>query len=468
VIALHSVDPLAPPRLPELITAVLEADEQDENDWVEWKSTLDLTQPRGLVHVSRAILGFANRDPQNGQQPFGGTAYLLIGVTPGTLQGVEPVDFEKLQPKLARYLGTPGPSWRHHYVPPAEDPALRVLVIEVPAPKPGQYPYPWHTDYQPADRTETRAASGTLFVRRGSRTERANYGEVLMLAARAAQGAAPRRLTDLGLEVTVLNSAAPLRTASVPDAAIEEWLERRRQVLLAPTVPDARRALGFSRLLSDSDIRTYSREVDAYLEKCRPLVKGVIVAAMMRDGMNGFLVNVTNLSDDHLADVEVRVVLPPWCTVIEPGRLGRHVLPEPPPSPLTAVGGLFAAQDRVQRGALSHRRLTTADSTRPPQFHASSRLVDEGSRKVYRESLGMVRPRSHRHTCTVQLLLTSDVEDLNLTITVTSPSFPGVVDLVELAPVVRPSAALIDELLDPDPIKAMVERAPRFPTDHQH
>lgn len=65
------------------------------------------------------------------------------------------------------------------------------MVIEVPPPQSGEYPYPWRTDYQPADWRETGAASETLFIRRGSKTERANYEEVLTLAARAAQGPLP-------------------------------------------------------------------------------------------------------------------------------------------------------------------------------------------------------------------------------------------------------------------------------------
>lgn len=97
--------------------------------------------------------------------------------------------------------------------------------------------------------------------------------------------------------------------------------------MLAPTVQDARRRLGLNRLLSDTEIREYSREVDAYLDDCRPLVEGVLVAAMMRDGINKVLIDVENPSDDHLADVEVKVTLPPWCTVIDPSRLGRNVLP---------------------------------------------------------------------------------------------------------------------------------------------
>lgn len=462
MINLHSEIPLAAPRLADLVTAVLTADDQDEADWIEWKSTLDLTATAGHVHLSRAILGFANRDPQKCTQPCGGTAYVLAGVAPGKLQGIEPVDLEKLQPKLEKYLGSPGPFWRHFYVPPAENPDLRVLVIEVPPPRAGEYPYPWRTSYQPVTKSEKGADSGTLFTRRGSKTERANYEEVLMLVNRSAQAPAPRRLGDLSIEVGVLSLAGPLRTARVPDNEIEAWLERRRQILLAPVVEDAGRKLGLTRLLSDSDIREYSRNIDAYLEDCRARVEGVVIAEMMRDGINGIIIDVSNLSDDHLADVEVKVTLPDWCAVIDPSRTGRHVLPDPPPSPL-----LPSSFGRAQAATLSVRRQFNGDSIGPPKFAASPNLVRAGS-NIYRESLGMIRAKAHSHTCTLSLLISHEVDELNAGIEITSTSFPGVIELAAQEPITTPDAALLDELVDPDPTKAAERRQPRFPPSHQH
>lgn len=462
MINLHAETPLPATRLPELVAAVLNAENYDEADWLEWKSTLDLTARAGLIHLSRAILGFANRDPQKIQQSFGGTAYILVGVAPRDLQGIKPVDLEMLQPKLEKYLGTPGPRWIPHYVHLEKNPDLHVLVIEVPAPRLGEYPYPWRTTYQPAGRSEKGSDSGTLYVRRGSKTERANYEEVLMLAKRAAQGTAPRHLNELAIEVEMMLSlSGPLRTAHIPDSVSEGWLERRRQILLAPTAEDAVKKLGLTRKLSDPQIREYSRKVDAYLDECRSLVKGVLLTEMMLNGMNGITIDVNNPSDDHLSDVEVKITMPDWCTVIVPKLSQRHVLPEPPPPPLPSTFASIQIATPVQSWVLSR------DTTEPPRFTASPNLVNEG-RKVYREGLGTIRPRSHRHTCTLQLLVEDDIDHLDLRVEITSPSFPGVIDRNARAPVLTLDATLVDQLLDPDPTKAAEDRRPRFPPSHQH
>ena len=98
---------------PQLITAVYNADAGDECDWAEWKSSLDLSSRHGAFHIGRAILGFANRDPAICTHPFGGTAYVIVGAEPGNIEGIEPTDGAQLQSKVARYVGSPSPFWRH-------------------------------------------------------------------------------------------------------------------------------------------------------------------------------------------------------------------------------------------------------------------------------------------------------------------------------------------------------------------
>ena len=51
--------------LQRLVAAILAASDHDEADWVEWKSTLDLTTKAGCFTVARTVLGMANR-PRSG------------------------------------------------------------------------------------------------------------------------------------------------------------------------------------------------------------------------------------------------------------------------------------------------------------------------------------------------------------------------------------------------------------------
>lgn len=328
MIDIHGTTPLTPGRLPELVDAIVQADSEDECDWAEWKSELDLSTRHGQFTLAKAMLGFANRDPCNCTQPFAGTGYVIVGAEPGRAHGIERIDLADLQPKLARYLGSPGPFWRHHYVPLPGTPDRSVLVVEMPAPRPGEMGYPLAQEGVASGSKASSAPSGTLFIRRGSKTDRANYDEVIMLFERAAPGAAPKKITDLELETPIVLDD-DLRVLDVSEAAVEDWLERRRQYLLAETQEDARRPLGLTRRWSDYEVRLYSRSVDAYLEACRPYMVGALTAAFLRQGYNGFTLHVVNRSDEHLADVEAVLTVPGSCIVVDPSRVQLARLPEP-------------------------------------------------------------------------------------------------------------------------------------------
>jgi hypothetical protein len=64
-----------------------------EADWIEWKSLADLRDRRSrMEHVVRHVLGFANRDPARAANVAEGCAYLLLGVEPGAVHGVDRID----------------------------------------------------------------------------------------------------------------------------------------------------------------------------------------------------------------------------------------------------------------------------------------------------------------------------------------------------------------------------------------
>jgi schlafen family protein len=73
-----------------LLAAIEAAAPEDESDWIEWKSTLDLTDKNHLAHIAKAIIAFANRDPAVASQRVEGRGLLIVGVTPGRVQGVVP------------------------------------------------------------------------------------------------------------------------------------------------------------------------------------------------------------------------------------------------------------------------------------------------------------------------------------------------------------------------------------------
>ena len=90
-----SIDTSRPIRTPaerrELVRAIRDST-PGELDWVEWKSGADLREKRWKVEIARQVLGFRNRDPGRAGLNVEGCAYLLIGVEPGDLSGVSPID----------------------------------------------------------------------------------------------------------------------------------------------------------------------------------------------------------------------------------------------------------------------------------------------------------------------------------------------------------------------------------------
>jgi len=99
-------------QLLELVQAVVEAEPVDEAEWIEWKSTLNLGNKDGQFQVARAVLGFANRMPDDAARWCGGEGYLLVGVQPGGVVGVDAVDAADFAPGVDAYTGAgDGPRW---------------------------------------------------------------------------------------------------------------------------------------------------------------------------------------------------------------------------------------------------------------------------------------------------------------------------------------------------------------------
>ena len=71
------------PDLVRVVHAVVDADEHDEADWIEWKSDLDLSTKRGCFSVARTILGMANRAPASASLACEGLGYIVVGAEPG-------------------------------------------------------------------------------------------------------------------------------------------------------------------------------------------------------------------------------------------------------------------------------------------------------------------------------------------------------------------------------------------------
>ena len=161
--------------LARLTEAVLGADPNDEHDWIEWKRRLDLTTTSAQEHIAKHVLGMGNRMVATAAGHMGGYGYILIGVEPGSITGVDTLDPTKLTDAILRYVGTDGPRWNAEYV--GVD-GHTVLVVVVRPPRHGD---PVHTLRHRLAQHEP----GRVLVRRIGQTNEASPSEHAALVERA-------------------------------------------------------------------------------------------------------------------------------------------------------------------------------------------------------------------------------------------------------------------------------------------
>ena len=295
---------LRPSQLTALIEAVRSAAGHNEHRWIEWKSALDLASAAGQGHIAKAILGFANRAPAAASRNAQGYGYLLVGVEPGGITGVTPIDPEILVGQLRAAVGDKV-RWTPEYVTVA---GVDVLVIIVDPPRPGD---PIHYLRKQLDRFQT----GTIFVRHTGRTDPATPADLDMLQA---------RLLDRvpGLQLNVLPTSSMIETAADVTAAAQQWVEQQEPILTRARHRKARgwgvdaelfgvSALSIGRQVIP-DERTeeqYAEEISDYLERAKAAFIDRAVWAMYRHEGSKARLRVENPTDLGLSAVRLRVHL---------------------------------------------------------------------------------------------------------------------------------------------------------------
>lgn len=204
-------------ELRSLVDAITQATDHDEADWVEWKSSLDLTTKDGCCAIARTVLGMANRMPERACQTCEGVGYMVIGAEPGSRHGIASVDPAIFEPLIESYVGgADGPRWLPTYV---VDDGKSVLVVTVETPRPGDRIFTLRKEFG-------GHKSGTVFVRKQGRTVPANAEDM---------DALQRRLTAVGkaggasLDVRAAGDI-PLSwlTSATTRTDIEAWADRQR------------------------------------------------------------------------------------------------------------------------------------------------------------------------------------------------------------------------------------------------
>ncbi|MFY1637242.1 helix-turn-helix domain-containing protein [Solwaraspora sp. WMMB335] len=369
---------LRPSELWALVTAVRDADGHEEHRWIEWKSTLDLRTAKGLAHIAKAVVGFANRQPSAAARHADGYGYLLVGVAPGAVAGVQPLDPEILVGQVRAAVGD-AVRWTPEYVRVND---REVLVVIIDPPKPGD---PIHCLRKQVDRYQP----GTIFVRHTGRTDQATPSDIDMLQSRVLA-----RSETLRLVVT----AEPSALEAMPDigAAVARWTTRRRTVLRAsrfelpagvlPGSLEAKIAktellsrVGLSGLRATPDTRTeeqYYEQIEKYLTVAQASLVNRGQWYFYRHEPAQLRVHVSNPADIGVKAIRLRIHIPGNVNAVPDGirhlvEGGRPTLPEVPPplgTPLDPVENLIRASE--------YRRWIPVDSL-------SARSSDSGLRPAF-------------------------------------------------------------------------------------
>ena len=191
-----NVDPTRLPGRPAewvaFLTAVEHAAPGDEQTWLEWKSTLDLTSRRdvGMI-LSKAILAMANRDPDDAVRTMGGHGIVIVGLEAGTVHGVTHLDNADLDKTVSAYVGADGPRWEPKWYK-REGKDVLIVVIDPPC---------WGDPIWTFRKQIEKYADGTIFVRKRARSEPANSVDIARLSQRLTRTAAAEGLNiDVGVD----------------------------------------------------------------------------------------------------------------------------------------------------------------------------------------------------------------------------------------------------------------------------
>lgn len=326
------LDPTLPARRPSelrhLVDAVLESTPEDEQDWLEWKGPLDLSTKADQFKVAKTILGMANRDPGRAERYMGGLGYIVVGASPGSLQGVGAVDTADLDNSLSPFLGDQGPAWSAHRVS-VEDKDVLVVVVE--APPRGQPGFSLRRSFHPDQGGRAKGAGdGTIFVRSGTKTRPATSADHDMLHRRAAEGS-DRPIDGPPISVQAIRGGALGLSMDETRALLEEIADQRSEYLIQTSLARTRDRSPENLAALVNTMRGISRSEswEDYVERVGRWADSAVDAACeellwisTERGAGQIGIAVTNDSMVNLREVKVSLILSPDDALIAFDDLG--------------------------------------------------------------------------------------------------------------------------------------------------
>jgi hypothetical protein len=304
-----------------LIVAVHEAPlDESEPDWIEWKSEVDLREKRWMAEIARQVIGLANRDPDKAHRAAEGSGYLLLGVEPGNLCGVTPIDNAQLESGVSAYLGRDGPQMSPEYL---DVNGKNVLVMSVRPPRQGDRIYCFEKEYQRLAEPRVHYRNGDVFVRRDGRTVPAEAADFRMLERRLLERPVQQQLD---VELRWARAESAVIPIDVSDAGVEAWVARERERLRRPpdpgpaiqpslATPKAHVPMTVQRLERqllgskvEPETRTaeqYDSEVEKYLAAVQSGLPNYLRYRAVEDGLGVLQLAAVNNTEDNYEEVAI-------------------------------------------------------------------------------------------------------------------------------------------------------------------
>jgi Putative DNA-binding domain len=312
-----------------LVEAVRDAaPHEQETNALEWKGSLDLSSKRDQTKIVKAVLSFANRQPDEASRAFGGCAYLLVGVEPGALAGIQPIDAAKLESSLVSYIGS-DVQWRPDYV---DVDGRSVLVVAVEPPQWGGPAHPVRKSF--SDGAGELLSDGDIFVRHHASSDPAKATDIDALSRRAAR--APGDELDVDVRLT---NETPLRRLDLREESVQKFADERRQILLRSLSAPGSVYGGFPTGLVAGEFRTktdYQNQVEKYAQELTEKLPSVLAARSILMNVGRLELDIVNDTAHPFARVRVELLIPddvPVCVWQDEAQNdNRHELP-PSPAP---------------------------------------------------------------------------------------------------------------------------------------
>lgn len=293
----------------------------DERDWLELKSELDLDTKAGVVSLARFAIAAANRHPSSAASHLGGHAVLLVGIQGGAVVGTKRVELNVFTSIMSQYVDE-NVGWDLLWL---RREGLDVAALTV-RPPDGQVHFARKT-FQSHDAKAEAISDGEILVRRKDSSTRPTSAELQALLTRAATRANP---PDFDLDVRM---SGALTRVSGPSDFIDSL---RNELKARFRIPGQ---LGLAALTSP---RSFDNEIEDWLNQARQAWSVLFTEEWLPMMAHEMQIEVRNTTELDLADVRVQLEVPGATMAGESTTswYPKRGLPSQPPGSIPVITGL--------------------------------------------------------------------------------------------------------------------------------